>query len=413
MNKRLIDALAPGLRVWVPAMSNASALLESELRADPERAAGVCFAGVQFPGTDPLDYLALHPEARQLAWFMTPSVRQGLREGRADLRPSDYRGIADELLRGPEFDVVIAQLTVPDANGWCDIGLNCDFLPLVWPRAKRRVAHLNPSLPRLPASFRVHISEIDAIVEADCALQNYSDPGAGAVEQTIGSHIAALVQDGSTLQFGMGGIPQSLGQALGTHRQLRFHGGMMTSAVKTLWELGALDPDETLTAGLLLGDSALRDFARAMPHFLLTDATRTHDPMRIGGIPKFIAVNGAVEVDLFGQVNAERANGAIQAGAGGLPAFAHGALVSPEGRLVTCLPATARGGSVSRIVPCLADKALVTLPRYMADTVVTEFGVAEIRHLGIESRARALIDIAAPAHQAALGETWDRIRSEI
>ena len=170
-----------------------------------------------------------------------------------------------------------------------------------------------------------------------------------------------------------------------------------------------LDRDATLTTGVVLGGAALRDFAAQLRGLFLTDITQTHDPARLATIPGFVAVNGAVEVDLFGQVNAERTGGTLQAGAGGLPAFAQGALASPGGRLLICLPATAKGGSVSRIVPTLDRQSLVTLPRHLADVVVTEHGVAELRGLSIGARAEALIAIAAPEHRPALAAAWDSI----
>lgn len=409
MTRRLVDALAPGLRVWVPTLSNESARLAEELRLDPERARGVVFAGVQFPGIDRIDYLGVHPEARQLGWFMSPAMRRGLAQGRAELRSQDYLGIARELREGPAFDVAIAQLTLPDAQGWCAPGLAADFLPLVWGRARTRVAHLNPGLPRLPGGFRVHVSEIDLVVEADGALNDFAEKTAGEPEARIGAHVATLVRDGDTLQFGIGGVPLSLAQALSGHRRLRFHGGMLPAAFRTLWEAGAIDRDAPVTTGVVLGDAALRDFVATLPTLRLEPVTVTHDPARLAAIPRFVAVNGAVEVDLFGQVNAERAGGVIQAGAGGLPAFAQGALASPGGRLVVALPAAARGGAVSRIVPVLGTQSLVSLPRHLADAVVTEHGVAELRGLSLDARARALIAIADPAHRAALQAAWQDI----
>jgi acyl-CoA hydrolase len=403
---RLVDALAPGLRVWVPTLANESTWLASELAADPERARGVTFAGVQFPGIDRIDYLGVHPEARLLGWFMSPAVRRGLAEGRAELPSEDYLGIVRHLRDASPFDVAIAQLTPPDAEGWCSPGLGCDFVPLVWSRAVRRVAHFNPSLPRLASSFRVHRSEIDLAVEADAALLDFNDPKVGETERRIGAHVATLVRDGDTLQFGLGSVPLSLGSALASHRRLRFHGGMLASAIRTLWDAGAMDRDARLTTGVVLGDAALRAFAAGLPNLHLADVRETHDPARIAAIPRFVAINAAIEVDLFGQVNAERANGVVQAGAGGLPAFAQGALASEGGRLLICLPATARGGSVSRIVPAIDRNGLVTLPRQLADAVVTEHGVAELRGRSLDARAQALIAIAAPEQRASLAEAW-------
>lgn len=411
--RKLVDAFGPGQRVWVPTLSNESTLLCDELRADPERASGVTFAGVQFPGVDRMDYLALHPQARQLGWFMSPALRRGLQQGRAELLAQDYREISRHVAGDAPYDVAIAQLTPPDAGGWCAPGLAADFVPLVWQRARRRVAHLNPAMPRIASSFRVHISELDFFIEAQTQLNDFIDPAPGPTEGRIGQHVATLVRDGDTLQFGIGGVPLSLARALSSHRGLRFHGGMLSSTVQSLWEAGAMDPDAPLTTGVVLGDARLRTFAGEVPKLWLTDVRHTHDPARIAALPGFVAVNGAVEVDLFGQVNSERTNGAIQAGAGGLPAFAQGALDSQGGRSLICLPATAKGGALSRIVPALGSQSLATLPRYLVDTIVTEHGVARLRGLSLAARAQALIGIAAPEHRGALSTAWDHIAATL
>jgi acyl-CoA hydrolase len=407
---RLIDALQPGLRVFVPTLSNESALLQQELQADPERARDITFTGVQFPGIDRTDYLAVHPRARQQAFFMSPSVRAGMAERRAELLSLDYVGIARHLREGPPPDVAIAQLTPPDADGWCSPGLTGDFLPLVWSRARKRVAHINPRMPRTQGGFRVHVSKIDVAVEADAPLANFTDPAAGETELRIGAHAATLVCDGDTLQFGIGSVPLALGRALASHRRLRFHGGLVSSALRVLWDAGALDRSAPITTGVVLGDTAFHHFAADLPSLTIRDVLHTHNTAVIAAIPRFVAINSAIEVDLFGQVNAERAGGVIQAGAGGLPAFAQGALASRGGRLLICLAATARKGTVSRIVPSLTDQSLCTLPRYLADAVVTEHGVAELRGLSLDARAEALIAIAAPEHRDPLQAAWAAMR---
>ncbi len=411
--KRLVDAIEPGARVFVSTLSTESPLLRDELRDDPERARDVTFMGVQFPGIDSIDYLAVHAQARLVSYFMSPAVRAGLAEGRAELLSLDYRGIVRHLRDSPPPDLAIAQLTPPDAEGWCSPGLASDFMPLVWSRAKRRIAHFNPRLPRTRASFRVHVSELEFGIEADLPLTAFSETACGEVETRIGAHVAALVRDGDTVQFGIGSVPVALAGALSSHRRLRFHGGMATSALQTLWDSGALDRDARITTGVVLGDTGFHDFCARLEPLWLTDVAHTHDVTAIAAIRRFVAINGAVEVDLFGQVNSERAGGVIQAGAGGLPTFAAGALASPGGRLLICLGATAKKGSLSRIVPALDAQALCTVPRYLADAVVTEHGVAELRHLSLDARAQALIAIAAPEHRNSLEQAWSELRKRV
>jgi acyl-CoA hydrolase len=410
---RLSDAIQAGNRVFVSTMSTESALLAEELQADPERARDVNFMGVQFPGIDRTDYLGLHPEARLTAYFMSPSVRRGMQEGRASLQGMDYLGIAHILRNGPPVDVAIAQLSSPDANGRCSTGLSSDFMPLVWQRAKKRIAHINPLMPRTQGSFSIAMHELDGYVEAERPLLDYQEPVAADLDLCIAAHAASLVRDGDTLQFGIGTVPLALGQALAQHRCLKVHAGMVTAVVQRLHAAGALDADARITTGVALGDAGFRDFVARHAALWFTDVGHTHDVTALASIPRLVAVNAAVEVDLFGQVNSERMAGALQAGSGGLPAFAQGALRSAGGRLLICLRSTAARGTVSRIVPVLAGGGLCTLPGYMADTVITEHGIAELRGLNMEQRAQALIGIADPAHQTALQAAWELQRAKL
>lgn len=410
---QLTDFFAPGLRVFQPTLSNESALLVQELQAQPDRARGVEFCGVQFPGIDTLDPLALHPQARQTAYFMGPGLRAGLAQGRASLLALDYPGIVRHLASAPPVDLAIAHLSEPDRDGWCTPGLACDFLPPVWARARRRVAHINPRMPRVASAFRVHVSELDAYVVSDQPLLDFRDPPAGETEQRIGKWVAPLVRDGDTLQFGIGSVPLGLAGALAGHRGLRFHGGLVSSALRVLWDAKALDRDARHIAGVVLGDASLREFAGRMDTLWLAPVDHTHHPAVLARIERLVAINSAVEVDLFGQVNAERAGGMLAAGAGGLPAFAQGALASPGGRCLICLASTARKGTVSRIVPALTQDGVCTLPRYVADTVVTEHGVAQVRHLSLDERAQALIAIAAPEHRDSLTRAWHTLRTRL
>ena len=411
--KQLSDAFFPGARVFLPGQSGESQLLLDELGAEPERARNIHVIGVHFPGIGRADYLVLHPSVRQTSFFMSPSARSGMREGRADVLPLDYAGIVRYLRGMPSVDVAVAQLSTPDERGYCSIGLCADFLPLVWARARRRVGHINPSLPRTDGSFCVHIKELDDVVEQACPVVTYPDSRPSDIEQRIGVHVASLVHDGDTLQFGIGSVPMAIANSLANHRKLKLRSGMVSASVRTLWEAGALDFDARIVTGCALGSSDFYDFLAGNQKFWFTDASNTHDVAALAQIPGFIAINSAVEVDLFGQVNSERADGAIQAGAGGLPVFAQAALQSQGGRVLICLSASAKRGAISRIVPALNDKALCTLPRYMADVVITEYGIAEIRNLSMDARAQALIGIAAPEHQASLTSAWQALRDKL
>ena len=405
----LTEHFRAGQRVFAAGLTGESALVRDEMRRFPAHAAEVEFTSVQLPGIDQTDYLALHPTARSVAFFMTPTVRVGLASHRSTLYPLDYTGAARHLLDAAPYDCAIGQFTPPDAQGWCAPGLSADFLPLVWSNAQRRLGHLNPQLPRIDSSFKVHISEFDAVVEADGPLLSVAEPPASKVGEHVAQQAARLVRDGDTLQIGIGSVLHEVANALRSHRRLRIHSGVISPPLQTLWEAGALDRDATIVAGLVFGNSAFYDYVGALGRVFLDDVRNTHAVDVIATIPRFVAINSAVEVDLFGQVNSERSDGAMQAGAGGLPAFAQGAQLAPNGRLLICLPSTARGEKISRIVPAIGGKGLCTLPRHLADAVVTEFGVAELRGLSMGARAEALIAIAHPAHRKELAVHWEVI----
>ena len=399
-----------GARVFVAGLTSESSMLREELVLNPERAAGVEFTSVQLSGVDQTDYLRIHPESKTCSFFMTPGVRKGLLDRRTALYPLDYMGIARHLEESVPYDISIGQFTSPDSQGWCHPGLSVDFLPIVWKRAKRRVAHLNPALPRIESSFRLHVSELDNAVEATYPPLSIQFPSPDEVTDRIGRHASSLIRDGDTLQFGIGAIAHAVARSLVGHRRLRVLSGMVAPWLRTLWENGAIDRDARIMTGVLFGDANFYEFAESLDRVFLDDVRATHDMRAISKVPQFVAINSAVEIDLLGQVNSERTDGTLHAGAGGLPAYAQASLLSREGRLLICLPSTARSGTISRIVTSLDSTSMCTLPRHLSDFVVTEYGVAELRGMSIARRAEALIAIAAPQHREHLYSTWDQMR---
>lgn len=405
----VVAGLAPGMTVFVPGLSGESLALHEALQAAPDKAAGVTFTGLHFPGINRSDYLGLHPEARQRAYVMTPGLRAGLVDGRAELLTLDYPGIYRDLAaRAGDIDLAIAQVSPPDREGRCSFGPSSDFHPAVWAKAKRRVLHVNPQLPRTRGAFSVRLDDADAYFEAASPLVQYEAGGGSPAIEQHAAKVASLVRDGDTLEFGVGKLPGAILAALVDHRGLRIWSGLVTDAVSTLLDAGAIAARGAIDAGVALGDAAYYARLERDDSYYFRPVAETHDIRRIAAIDNFCAINSAVEVDLFGQVNADSLNGRLMAGVGGLPAFVAGAQLSNGGRSIVALPAATDDGRHSRIVARF-NNGLVALPRHAADYVVTEHGIAELRGRDLRGRAEALIAIAAPAFRTQLAADWDAI----
>ena len=406
---QIVASLKPGMTVYVPGVSGESLVFLAALKAQPEYCAGVRFVGMHFPGINRSDYLGLHPEARQRAYVMMPGLRPGFADGRAELLPLDHPRTFRDLRDNVEIDLAIAQLTPPDAQGECSLGLAYDFLPAVWAKAKRRVAHFNPRLPRSRGSFSVNVRDLDAAFEADHAVVEYDS---GAPTEAMLRHadlVAGLVRDGDTLEFGIGKLQVGILNALRNHRNLRVWSGMVSAPLLGLLDAGAIAGKGSVTGGVALGDAALYERVGRDEAFYFRPVSETHDAPSIGRIENFCAINSAVEVDLFGQTNADMLGGKLVAGVGGLPPFVAGALLAEGGRSIIALPAATDDGRHSRISVALGSGTLTALPRHTADYVVTEHGVAALRGLGVHARAEALIGIAAPAFREELAQRWAEI----
>jgi acetyl-CoA hydrolase len=231
--------------------------------------------------------------------------------------------------------------------------------------------------------------------------------GDDPVEAAIAQHVASLVPDGATLELGIGSLPERVLQALRGHRDLGIHSAVIGDGVVELMEAGVVtnarkpfDAGVTV-AGMLMGTRRLYDFAHRNPRVRLAPSSHTHATAVMAALPNFFAINGAVEVDLSGQVNAESSNGRYIGAVGGQVDFVRGANASPGGRALMVLPSTAKGGRISRIVPRLGD-GVVTTARSDVDAVVTEFGVATLRGKSLRERSKALIDVAHPDHRESL-----------
>jgi acyl-CoA hydrolase len=239
-------------------------------------------------------------------------------------------------------------------------------------------------------------------------------PTLGDAERRVGEHVAERVPDGAVLQLGIGSIPEAVCGALGGKRDLGVHSGMITDGVAELMEAGVItnrrkpiDPGETVT-GVLLGGRRLLQFAHRNPAVQMRPATYTHGAAVLARLERLVSINTAVEVDLTGQVNAEVAGGFHLGAVGGAVDYVRGAVASAGGTAIIALPATARGGSISRIVGRLGG-GVTSTARSDTDLVVTEYGVAELRGRSLRERACSLIRIAHPDFRAGLEEAAERL----
>lgn len=408
----LIDRLRPGMSLFIPGVSGESLAFYEALKARPERLAGVRLLGMHFPGINHNDYLGLNPKARQRAYVVSAGLRAGFADGRAELLPLDHAGIFRDLA-AQTVDIALAQVSPPDASGHYTLGLAYDFVPAVWKNARLRVAHLNPRLPVTTGSFRIHRDEIHALIEAESPVLTYD---AGTPDEKLLAHgrrVAELVREGDTLEFGIGKLQSAILTALGGHRGLKVYSGMVSPALGQLLDAGVIDGPQSVQLGCALGDEAFYERLRGDDRFYFRPVSETHDVRRLAQIRSFCAINSAVEVDLFGQVNADSLKGRLVAGVGGLPPFVAGALAAEGGRSIIALSAATDDGRFSRIVPVLGAPGLVALPRHTADYVVTEHGTAALRGLSVHQRAEALIAIAAPAFRDELANRWAELAARL
>ena len=382
-----------------------SLAFRTALQADPERAAGVTFVGVFITGVNDFDYAGLHPQARLASSFAPPRMRASVEAGRLDFTPLHYSELGP-WIRAQRFDLAVLHCP-PDRDGVFSFGLNADVAAAAASVARETAVIVNPRLPWTRCRAPLPASGVALRIDGDGPLLSIPADRGDAASETIAGHVAAFVRDGDTIQTGIGRIPGAVLRKLATRRALKLYGGMLSDEVVDLAAGGALAPSPIIT-GQAIGSPVLHEFVRgADAVFCPTD--ETHDARRLMAIDDFVAFNSAVEVDLFGQVNGEMLGGRQISGVGGSGDFARAARRAKGGRSIIALPASARGAS--RIVPRILGP--VSQSRNDADIVITEHGVAEIRHAGLDARAERLIAIAAPEHRAALGDAWRDLRAKL
>ncbi len=344
--------------------------------------------------------------------FVGASSREAVKEGRGDYIPVFFSEIPKLFCEGylPP-DVVLIHVSPPDKHGFCSFGISVDYTKPAAQVAKTVVAQVNPNMPRTHGDAFIHVSEIDIAVESDQPIIELQPPRIGPIEEAIGRHIAGLVDDGSCLQLGIGGIPDAVLAFLHEKNDLGIHSEMFSEGVVDLYNEGVITNSEKvvnrdkMTATFLMGTRRLYDFVDDNPAVNMFPVNFVNDPYVIGQNDRVVAINSAIQVDVMGQVVADSMGAAQFTGIGGQVDFVRGAARSRDGKAIIALPSTAKKGAVSRIVAAIAPGTAVTTMRADVDYIVTEHGVAHLRGLGLRERAEALIAIADPAFR-------DQIREE-
>ena len=396
-------------RLYVGGCSGDPVALADIIRSEPALAAGLTFIGAWVPGINRTDWASLHPAAHAETIFMPPDFRASFEAGRTRLLPLAYSQAWSWLCEAP-LDGGVVMVSPPDRDGRVSLGVSPDFAPAIL--ARRNVpllAIINPHMPSPPRSVLVPLERFALAAEDARPLVEILPSALPPAFEAIAKHIAGLIEEGDTLQFGLGNVQQAVLTALAGRRGLRIHSGMISDPVQGLMDA---DPDLSIATGIAVGTAAFYSRLTDAQNVRFLPVSETHMLDRLAAIPRFTAINSLIEIDLFGQANAEFIGGRQVSGLGGLADFLRGARLSPGGKGITALASTAQKGAVSRIVPRLSGTA-VSLSRTELDIVVTEHGVAHLKDRDIDARADALIAIADPAHRAMLAEEWGRIRRQM
>lgn len=346
---------------------------------------------------------------RHNALFIGPNAREAVMSGRADYTPIFLSEIPSLFMAGGALplDVALIQVTPPDAEGYCSLGVSVDCALAAATNARLVIAQLNPRMPRT-RGHKLHISSIDVAFQEASELPEHGVQAASPEARAIGRHIAQLIEDGSTLQLGIGSVPDAVLGELTGHKDLGIHTEMFSDGVLPLVRSGVINgARKTLHPGVIvsafvLGSRTLYDFVDGNHEVELHPADYTNDPAVIAANGQMVAINAALSVDLTGQVAADSLGARLYSGIGGQVDFIRGAGHSRGGKPIICLPSTAKDGSVSRICPELWHGSGVVTTRGDVRWVVTEFGARNLHGRTLRERARMLIDIAHPDFQAEL-----------
>ncbi|MDR3688669.1 MAG: acetyl-CoA hydrolase/transferase C-terminal domain-containing protein [Fimbriimonas sp.] len=351
-------------------------------------------------------------------FFIGANVRKAVDDRRADYIPIFLSEIPAAIRSGRiGLDVALITVTPPDAHGYCSLGVSVDIAVSAVQSAKIVIAQVNSNMPRTRGEGNIHCSKFTYMVEGTMPLPEHRAEAPSELESIIGEKVASLIEDGSTMQTGIGAIPNAALAALNNHRRLGLHTEMFSDGVIDLIESGVITNECKVfqqgrsVAGFVSGSRRLYDFIDDNPSVEMLGIDFVNDTSVIRRQPKMIALNSAVEIDLTGQVCADSIGTRIYSGVGGQMDFVRGASLSEGGKPIFAIPSTTKRGE-SRIVSILKPGAGVVTTRAHVHYVVTEYGIADLYGKNLSQRAKALIAISHPDHREALEqEAYKRFRA--
>ncbi|HLF46225.1 MAG TPA: acetyl-CoA hydrolase/transferase C-terminal domain-containing protein [Chitinophagaceae bacterium] len=403
-----LSVIQSGHRVFVHGSAQTPLFLLRELGKMSHRLRGVELTFITVQGDIELDKPGYADSFHINCMFVSQSVRKAVNEGRADFIPVFLSDIPDLFRKQMKIDVALVQVSPPDKHGYCSLGVSVDIARSAVNTATHIIAQVNPKVPRTHGDSLVHTKRFTSMVyhEEELPEVDYATKG-GPDEVRIGKFIAEMIEDGSTLQMGIGVIPDAVLKSLNNHKNLGVHSEMCSDGIIDLFDHDIINnsqkkihPYKTVT-GFAVGTRRLYDYVDDNPAFVFLDIDYVNDPHVIRRNPKVVAINSAIEVDITGQVCADSIGSMQYSGIGGQMDFMRGSALSDGGKPIIALTSRTKNG-ISRIVPFLKQGAGVVTTRGHIHYVVTEYGVAYLFGKNLRQRAKSLIDIAHPDDREAL-----------
>ncbi len=406
-----VSVVRSGDRIYISGNAATPLILMGALAARKEELYDVEVNHVLLLGDDPLAKPGMEKHFRHNSLFVGPADREAIATGRSEYVPVHLSEIPDLFIEKIiPLDVAFIQVSPPDEHGFMSYGVECVASKAAAENAALVVAQVNDKMPRTLGDVFIHVSSVHRIVECSEPLLTLDAGEPNEIDKKIASHIANLIQDGDTLQLGIGGIPDAVIAQLDNKRHLGIHTEMVSDGIMKALEHGVItNQKKTLHQGkviatFVLGTENLYDYVDNNPFFELHPCSYTNDPFIVSQNERMVAINSAIELDLTGQICSDSIGSKIYSGFGGQVDFIRGAAYSKGGKPIIALPSTAKNNSVSRIVPRLKPGAGVVTTRADVHFVVTEFGVASLHGKNLRQRAESLIAIAHPNFRSELEE---------